>query len=382
MTNSESGNNRQGTGVRGQGSGNGEQWKRGGRQGTAVRGRGRVGGKALRVLFFVLCLLLSPRPSSLYPEDVILIKFATLAPEGSTWMNIMQEWNKDLAEKSGGRLRFKIYPGGIAGDEKDVVRKIRLGQLHAGGFTGVGLGEIAPEARILDAPFLFRNTDEVDFISKTFEKDFLDAFRNNGYVFLGWAEVGFVYIFTGKPIGNLRDLKNVKMWMWEGDPIAEAAFKSLGVSPIPLSIADVNTSLQTGLIDGVYSSPLAAIALQWFTRAKFMYDYQLANASGAVLISKTFFDKLPKDLQDILVSTGRYHMNRLTIAGRKDNRLAVDALKKNGLKISAPPSAESAAEYAADGQKARQMLAGRLYSLEFLKKVESALDEYRIKKKP
>jgi len=85
-----------------------------------------------------------------------VIKFATLAPEGTTWMKVMNDWNKEIQEKTGGKLKFRLYAGGVAGDEKDVVRKIRLGQLHAGGFTGVGFGEIAPEVRILDAPFLFR----------------------------------------------------------------------------------------------------------------------------------------------------------------------------------------------------------------------------------
>jgi hypothetical protein len=146
-----------------------------------------------------------------------------------------------VEQKSGGKLKFKIYAGGVAGDEKDVVRKIRLGQLHAGGFTGVGLGEIAPTLRLLDTPFLFRNTAEVDYVYKTFDKDWRDAFAKGGYVFLGWAEVGFVYAYTNKPIYDLPDLKGVKMWMWEGDPIAETMFKALNISPTPPTDPPVTT---------------------------------------------------------------------------------------------------------------------------------------------
>ena len=134
-----------------------------------------------------------------------------------------------------------------------------------------------------------------DYIYKEFQKEWDQAFQANGYVLLGWAEVGFIYFFTNAPVHNLTDLKGVKMWMWEGDPIAEGSFKTIGIHPVPLSITDVMTSLQTGLIDGVYSSPLAILALQWFTKTKYMYDYHLADAAGSVLISKKTFDQMPKD---------------------------------------------------------------------------------------
>src|SRR3989344_2256404 len=122
-------------------------------------------------------------------QSAAVVKFATLAPEGSTWMNVMKEWNQELEQKSGGELKFRFYAGGISGDEKDMVKKIRFGQLHSGGFTGVGLGEIAPEARILDAPFLFKTSAEADHIYQAFDKEWRGAFEKNGYVLLGWAEV-------------------------------------------------------------------------------------------------------------------------------------------------------------------------------------------------
>ncbi len=310
-----------------------------------------------------------------------VIKFATLAPEGSTWMKVLREWDKEVTQKSGGKLRFKIYSGGVSGDEKDVVRKIRLGQLHAGGFTGVGLGEIAPEARVLDSPFLFHNTDEIDYIYHKFDLEWRAAFENKGFVFLGWTEVGFIYFFTKQPIESISELKKIRMWMWEGDPIAEAAFKSLGVRPIPLSIADVMSSLQTGLIDGVYTSPLAAIVLQWFTRTKYMYNYSLANATGAVLISKKFFDELSPELRELLQSSAKNYLGRITTLSREENNKSIEVLKKNGMTILGPPSPKLIAEYQEAGKKARSSLVGRLYSADLLKKMEKALLEYRAKSK-
>ncbi len=219
---------------------------------------------AFCLVFIFSASLLTPNSSLLHAGTVI--KFATLAPEGSTWMKEMRAFTGEVVKRTSETVKFKIYAGGVSGDEKDVIRKIRIGQLHAGGFSGVGLGEIAREVRVLDAPFLFKNADEVDHIYKTFDPELRRALESKGYVLLGWAEVGFIYLYTNLPVHSPKDLKRVKMWMWEGDPIAESAFKAMGITPIPLSIVDVQTSLQTGMVNGVYGSPLAVVALQWFTK--------------------------------------------------------------------------------------------------------------------
>jgi TRAP-type C4-dicarboxylate transport system substrate-binding protein len=289
----------------------------------------------------------------------------------------MKEYDDAIRKESGGRMGFKIYPGGTSGEEKDVIRKMRVGQLHSAGFTGVGLGEIAPKVRILDAPFLFKSYAEVDYIHEMFSQEFTKAFEDGGYVNLGWAEVGFVYVFTKTPVKNEQDLKGVKMWMWEGDPIAEAAFKALNVSPIPLSLADVLTSLQTGLIDGMYTSPLAAISLQWFTRVKYLLEFPLADSHGAVLIAKKEYDKLPQDLQEILVRNGRFYMKKLTELSRQDNQKSLDQLKKNGIIFLPPGTEKERAGYDQTGKIARQSLVGKLYDQNFLDRIEKAVLEAR-----
>jgi TRAP-type C4-dicarboxylate transport system substrate-binding protein len=312
---------------------------------------------------------------SLFSQEYT-IKFATLAPEGSTWMNVMKEYDAALRKESGGRVGFKIYAGGVQGDEKSVLRKIRVGQLHSGGFTGVGMGEIAPKVRILDSPFLLRTEEEVDFLYKEFGKEFEQAFEDGGFVLLGWAEVGFVHVFTSTPIRKSSDLKGIKMWTWEGDPIAETAFRTLGINPIPLSFPDVMTSLQTGLIDAFYTSPYAAVALQWFTRAKYMVDVPLADAAGAVLLSKRYYDQLPQDLQQILLRTGRQYLSKHTQMSRKDNKDAVAELKKRGIQIMAA-SEKDVAEYVEVGSRSRRALAGKLYTEDFLNRIEKAVTDFR-----
>ncbi len=333
--------------------------------------------KRLVLFFLVSVSILISLPTLVFPQE-FTIKFATLAPEGSTWITVMKEYDQAIRKESGGRVGFKIYPGGVAGDEKDVLRKIRLGQFHSAGITGVGIGEIAKSARILDAPFLFKNTAEIDYIVDQYDAELRKEFENGGYVLLGWAEVGFVYVFTNTPVTKVEDMRNVKMWQWEGDPVAEATFKSFGVNPIQLSISDVLTSLQTGLINGMYTSPLAGVSLQWYTATKYMLDYPLTNASGAVVISKREFDKMPADIQSILLKNGKQLMRKLTLQSREGNVKSLDVLKKNKI-VFTKPEAKETARYEEIGRNARRLMVGKLYSEDLLNRVEKSLADFRAK---
>lgn len=305
------------------------------------------------------------------------IKFATIAPDGSTWMNIMKELDQELRKQTNAQVGFKIYGGGVLGDELDVLRKIRIGQLHAAGFTGVGMGEIAPEVRILDAPFLFQNYEQVDHIYQKYGDTFAASFAKNGYEVLGWAEVGFVYIFTKHPVATPADLGKMKMWVWEGDPVAEATFKAFGINPVPLSIIDVMTALQTNMVDGVYTSPLAAVSLQWFTKVGYMVDLPLADASGAILISEKMYQKIPANYQQILKQLCQKYMARLTQLSRKENQEAIEILKKNGIKVTKITDPATLANYDKIGATARRQLVGPYYSQELLEQVESAIKQFR-----
>ena len=320
--------------------------------------------------------------SSVVSGKEYVIKFATIAPEGSTWMKVLKEFGQEIQEKSGGQMRFRIYPGGVSGDEKDVLRKMRIGQIHCAGFTGVGFGEILPEVRVIDLPFIFRNYGEVDYIQEKMYERFAAAFEEKGFVLLGWAEVGFVHFFSNKPIYSMEDVKHLKIWMWEGDPLAVALFKALGVSPIPLSVIDVLSSLQTGLINAVYISPLGAIALQWFTKVKYMTEFPISDAAGAVLITKRYFDRLPENLQLILKESARNHLTRLIQLTRMDNVESVEILKENGIQITPTPPDSVMAEFYGVGERAREKLVGKMYSRELLNELLFHIEEFRSKQTP
>lgn len=335
--------------------------------------------KKIISFFFVILLVANFGLAKNSAGKEYIVKYATLAPEGTTWMNFMREFDKEVRAKSNNRLKFKIYPGGISGDEKDVIRKIRIGQRHSGGFTGVGMGMILPEVRALDLPFLFNNQEEVDYIYSAFFDYFFDAFNKKGYTLLGWAEVGPVHIFSNKPIATIKDMAGVKMWKWEGDPMAEEMLKALGISPYSLSIADVLMSLQRGLIDAVYGSPYAAISMQWFTRIKYISMYPIANASGSVLISNRFFNKLPQDLQKILLDVSKKKFPRLISLTRKANDDSIKAMEKAGIVLIDKPEDKDLKPFLKAGETVRNNLVNKLYSKELLEKINSSLHSFRTK---
>jgi TRAP-type C4-dicarboxylate transport system substrate-binding protein len=286
-----------------------------------------------RRLLLILGVLLSAGSPA---APAYSIKFATLAPPGSTWMNLLQDWDTELRARSNGRIGFKFYPGGVQGDEPEVLKKMRFNQLQGGAFTGYGIGLMYSPARVMELPFLFRNTDEIDYVRAQFMDQFRKGFRENGYELLGWMEVGFVHIFSKHPLRSLEDMKAHRVWLWQGDPMGEAFFTASGISPVPLSIVDVYTSLSTGLIDTVYAPPLGAIALQWFTKTGYVSTVPLTDGIGGLIVSRRFYDSLPPDLQNLLSETGQATGEKLIAATRVDNQTSLATLKERGLEFVEP----------------------------------------------
>jgi TRAP-type C4-dicarboxylate transport system substrate-binding protein len=228
-----------------------------------------------------------------------------------------------------------MYSGGVMGDEPDVLRKIRKGQLHGGMFTGYGIGRIYSPARVLEMPFLFKDINESDYVREQIMPDLEIGFRANGFELLGWPEVGFIHFFSTKPITSVDDIRQRRIWLWQGDPLGEAFFKAAEIDPIPLSIMDVYTQLSTkhGSIDTVYTSTFGAIALQWYSKLRYATNIPLTNAIGGVVISSRFYNKLPPDLQHLLKTTGKEMSDAIRLNAREENRKSIEILKDNGIEF-------------------------------------------------
>lgn len=312
-------------------------------------------------LLCTLLLSLALSPPAMAGEARFVLKFATLAPAGSTWAKRLGQWGEELDKASDGRLTLKLYPGGVQGDEPDVLRKMRFGQLQGGAFTGYGIGRIYSPARVLEMPFLFDNAGEVDTLRAELSPEFEAGFRKAGYELLGWMAVGKVHFFSKFPIRSLDDLRERKIWLWQGDPLGEAWFKAADIAPVPLSITDVFTSLSTGLIDTVYCTPLAALALQWFNKVDYMTNVPMAEGIGALVVNRSFFDRLPKDLRRLLRDSGRRTGAELIRATRAENAESRQVLRDSGIEFVLDPGDLDQAEVDRLRRKAESDLIGQGY---------------------
>lgn len=286
--------------------------------------------------FFLLCLLGLFFLSTLLPitvsADKVTLKIGTLAPEGSTWVKTFRDINQELEQKTGKQVSIRIFPGGVLGDEEDMLRKIKVNQIQGGFFTGGGLGLVFKDIKILATPFLFGNYNEVDALMTKMGGFYEKGILEHGYKVMGWGESGFIYLLSKHPIKNVAELRKGKVWVWEDTAMGRAVFKELGVNAIPLGIPDVLVSLQTGMIDTVYASPLAAISMQWFTRVSYLTDVPLSYSVGAVILQKGAFEKIPQSLQGVVEETFRKHLALLKENVRKENQKALGVLTKQGVK--------------------------------------------------
>jgi TRAP-type C4-dicarboxylate transport system substrate-binding protein len=191
------------------------------------------------------------------------IKLATLAPEGSSWMVAMRAGAKEIGQRTDGRVKFKFYGGGVQGNDKQVLRKMRIGQLHGGAFTSNALVAFQKDAILYGMPMLFNNLEEVRFARDRMDDKLRELLEQAGYVNFGFASGGFAHIMSNRPIANLEDMQGLKVWVPDGDRISYDAVKALGVSPVTMPLTDVLTGLQTELIDTIMGSPIGTIVLQW-----------------------------------------------------------------------------------------------------------------------
>jgi len=313
-------------------------------------------------------------------EKVYTLKFATLLPTGTSWTKTLDNWVKDIEQKSNGRLKFKVYPGGIMGDEPDVLRKIRKGQLHGGLFSGYGIGRIYSPARILELPFLFKNTDESDYVRNQLMPKIEAGFRDSGFELLGWPEVGAIHFFSKHKIESLEDMKKSRIWLWQGDPLGEALFEAADIKPVPLSIIDVYPQLSAkhGSIDTVYMSTFGAIALQWYAKVKYASHISVTNAIGAIVVSNKFYNKLPKDLQQLLRRSGIVASDNIRLHTRNENIRSKQLLIDNGIEFYWDWDTANLDEFITIRDKAAAHLIKTNYIPQaFFDETRTHLDEYR-----
>ncbi len=303
-------------------------------------------------------------------------KIASLAPEGSVWVNAFKEFAQEVTSRTNGEIAFRIYPGGIMGDDRAMYRKMRVGQLHGGGFTMTGIAEIVPDFRVMAIPFLFHSYEEVDHVSAQLQPLFKQRFSENGLQLLAMTEVGFVYTFSTKPRVTVSDLQQAKTWAPTDDPLTSAFLAELDISPITLSIPDVLSSLQTGLIDTAFNSLYGSIILQWFTKAPYVTDQPYGYAYGCFIMSSKAIEKLSGEQVDIIKTAAEKYFPDLIRKTRESNRDSRAVLSKQGVTfVKTTDDVIQTLEERRDA--AIKKVRGKSFSEEVYQVLQSALTKYR-----
>jgi len=331
--------------------------------------------RIVQVVTLIIALFCASVPQAI-ASPKYLFKVASLAPEGSVWTKRFREFSQEVEDKSNGEVDFKIYAGGVMGDDLAMYRKMRVGQLNGGGFTMIGIGPVVPDFRVMSIPFLLHSYEEVDWVKQGLMEHFNKAFAENGLELISLTEVGFIYTMSTAPISTVEELKKSTCWTPDNDPLSAGFLQTLGVTPIPLSIPDVLTSLQTGLVSTVFNSFYGSIVLQWYTKVKYITDMPFGYAYGAFLLDRKQFARLPEKYGELIKTAAAKHFGVLLEDTRKSNEEARSVLKDNGVTlVNTAPGALTDLEVIRD--KTVMRLKGKAFSDEIYEEMMRLLAQYR-----
>lgn len=319
-------------------------------------------------LFAVLALQVTPAAAK-------IIKMGTLAPEGTAFYDILRDMGDAWNRASGGEIQLKIYPGGIAGDESDMVRKIRIGQLQAGAISGGGLADVAPDIRALQMPMMFRSFEELDYCRAGVADRIEAAFEAKGFKVLTWGDVGWLYFFAREPVVHPDDLKRLKLFSWAGNTTFLEAWKALGYQPVPMASTEIHLGLASGLISAMAVPPIAALSFQWFGQANHMTDLKFVPLVGAVVISKGAWDALPDALKPAIQAAAAEAGQRFKDA-REVGGEAIAVMRKHGLVVHPVPE-ELVQVWEDRARIGWPYIVGTAVPADLVAEIERRRDEYR-----
>jgi TRAP-type C4-dicarboxylate transport system substrate-binding protein len=328
----------------------------------------------MRQLLLACCLALGALPGL---ARAVELKLATIAPEGSSWMKDLRAAGKEVTERTGGRVVLKFYGGGIQGNDKKVLRKIRIGQLQGGIFTANGLAERYSDMNLYGLSLLFNSQAEVDYVRSKLDATLIAGLEEAGFVSYGFAGGGFAYLMSNKPVKRLEDLRGQKVWLPEGDEASFAAMQALNLSPVVLPVTDVMTGLETGLLDIVATPPVGAVVLQWYTKVKYVTAQPLAYTMGVLAIDKGALAPVSAADQAVLREVMAKLYARLDTQNRTDNTKAEEALKANGLQFVAADAGELPRWRGAVDAANSQLAARGIVSAGLLKQLQQHLADFR-----
>jgi len=327
--------------------------------------------------YWTACILVIALGLVHTPSHAARFKIATLSPDGSTWMKKMREGAKEIESRTDKRVKFKFYPGGVMGQDKAVMRKMRVGQLQGGAFSNGTLAATYPGVQVYNLVMKFKSYEEVDYVRKKMDSLIIQGLEDNGIVALGLSEIGFAYLMSTNPIATVDDLRQQKTWIPENNIVATHALNAFSVNPIPLPLRDVLVALQTGMVNTVAGSPIGALTLQWHTKVKYVTDLPLAYIYGVMVLNKDDFDKIKPEDQAIVREVMGGISAEMDVLNRKDNQAALEAMLNQGITL-IEPKPEAVAELKKLVVTAnKNLIASGGLSEDLVKTMDKYLQEFR-----
>ena len=311
------------------------------------------------LLLLVAALLLPGTTTPTKAEEGYTLRIASLVPEGSSWMKVLNAWNKTLKERTNGKLKLRFYPGGSQGDERDFVRKMRVGQLDGGVVTMTGMSMLIPAMNVLTLPGLLETYEKLDRVREKMSPEFGAMFEKEGFKLVGWGDAGKTRLFSVKPIKRPSEIKAMRPWVWKDDPIFVEFYQVIGASAVRLGVPEVYPALQTRMVDVVSSSAITAVSFQWYTRVKYMTAHNSAIIVGGTMMRKDKYDELPADLQEAFDSTAARAHEILNKVVRKEDEKAYKVVVDKG--IQPVDAGDGKAEWDEAHKKVRDNLTGRMF---------------------
>ncbi|MBA3452399.1 MAG: TRAP transporter substrate-binding protein DctP [Deltaproteobacteria bacterium] len=306
------------------------------------------------------------------------IRMATLAPAGSPWVAVMERAAAEITDATDGRITIKYFTGGQQGDERDFIRKINLGQLDGAAVTSAGLAMIEPSILVLQLPLLFQSEAEVDYVATKMWPYFQKKFEAKGFRLADRGEIGWIYFFSKSKVTSIADLRKQKLWTLGDDQLGTSVVDKLKLNGIPLGIPEVDAALTSGRINACFSSPLGAIALQWYTKLKYMSSTPMLFAIGATVLSLDAVKKLSAEDRAIIEKVAKRNQKKARAVIRKANVDARTTIIRKGITIVDVPQ-PMLDELTAVAVEVQAELVGKVYSKDELDRVIAYRDEYRAK---
>jgi TRAP-type C4-dicarboxylate transport system substrate-binding protein len=301
---------------------------------------------------------------------------STIAPVGSGWARELAAFARDVEASSNGTVRVKVYYGGIAGDEFEVLDRIKRDQLD-GAIGSEMCVRISPSMKVTRIVGMFASREESAYVVTRLKPLLDQEFLRAGFINLGEATLGPEVLFTRQPVRDMTDLRRTKLWIWDLDGALAMQAGALGMHVQAAPIEKAAHLYDEHSVDGFIAIPTGALAFQWSTQARYLETLRLSYRNGCLIYSSRAFDALPIDDQRIVrAAAAKLRARMEDLSARQDDALLGGLFARQGL-IAVPVSEPFRFEFFDSARDTRQRLGSKVVPAQLLDQVLSWLADYR-----